>query len=105
MIENNYPVMGWHYCIDSFKEPKNIEEWEACPRCKLKPRVWVFDNGEHTACGCWKSKYDHFDVQADQTIVENLRRTGGFNGYDEDDHRKKWNEYCNQPPTKEAENE
>ena len=93
-MENNYPAMGFYYHIDAYTEPSNVEDWLPCPKCKLKPKTWVFDNGEHTACGCWNSKYDHFDVQAALTISENIKKTGGFIGYDEDAHRQLWNKYC-----------
>jgi len=95
---NRYQPHSYYYCIDAYKVPDNQSEWSNCPKCGLKPMTWVFDNGEHTACGCWESKYDHFDVQAPQTIAENVRNTGGFNGYDSDAHRRKWNEYCEQYP-------
>lgn len=94
MVDNNYPAMGDYYHIDAYNVPENQHEWSDCPKCKLKPVTWVFDNGEHTACGCWNSKYDHFDIQAPQTILENVRRTGGFDGYDRDAHRQAWNKYC-----------
>lgn len=91
---NDYPAHNYYYHIDAYKVPKNQSEWHDCPKCGLKPMTWVFDNGEHTACGCWKDKYSHFDIQAPQTIAENVRKTGGFVGYDSDAHRQKWNEYC-----------
>ena len=96
MGDKKFSQWSWIECIDAFKIPDNIDEWLACPKCNLKPKTWVFDNGEHTACGCWNSMYDHFDIQAPQTICENVRKTGGFNGYDPDAHRQAWNAYCNE---------
>jgi len=93
-MDNNFQPHDYYYCIDAYKIPSNQDEWMNCPKCKLKPMTWVFDNGEHTACGCWEDKYSHFDVQAPQTIAENVRLTGGFNGYDTDAHRQAWNKYC-----------
>lgn len=93
-MENSYTPHSYHYCTDSYKEPDSKEEWLPCPKCKLTPKVWVFDNGEHSACGCWESKYEHFDVQADETIGQVVSRTGGFVEYDADAHRRKWNAYC-----------
>lgn len=93
-FSNCYQPHSYYYHIDAYKIPKNQSEWCNCPKCGLKPLTWVFDNGEHTACGCWESKYDHFDIQAPQTITENVIKTGGVNGYDSDAHRQKWNEYC-----------
>lgn len=93
-MQNNYEAHSTYYCIDAYEKPDNQDEWNECPKCGLKPLTWVFDNGEHTACGCWESKYNHFDVQADETIGQCVSRTGGFAEYDRDAHRKKWNEYC-----------
>ena len=93
-MENNYFAWSFYDCIDAYKEPKNVDDWLACPKCKLKPRVWSYDNGEETACGCHENKYNHFSVSADETITQVLRRTGGFTEYDDDAHRRKWNKYC-----------
>lgn len=91
---NDYAPHSYYCCIDAYKQPENEDDWHSCPKCGLKPRTWVFDNGEHTACGCWESRYDHFDVQVDETIGQCVRRTGGFAEYDSDAHRRKWNQYC-----------
>lgn len=90
--ENNYPI-GMHPPIDSYKYPKNIDKWNYCPKCGLKPRVWEFDNGRSTHCGCSNNTYDHFSVKA-KPVGEFLRETGGFCRYDGDELRKNWNEYC-----------
>lgn len=88
-----YPAHKFHNCIDSYKDP--IGEWAACPNCGLKPKVWEFDNGRFTACGCWKSLYDQFSVRA-ESIMSVHARTGGkqMDQYDHDGLRKNWNHWC-----------
>ena len=72
---------------------KPKEEWDDCPRCGLKPKVWIFNNGRSTGCGCHNSKYDHFSVDA-ESIVSVYVRTGGTVEYNSDDLHKNWNHYC-----------
>jgi len=86
-----YGRWSWIECIDAYKEPEG--EWSPCPRCNLTPRVWVFNNGNCTACGCWNSMYRHWSIHS-ESIGSVLNRTGGFVEYDGDDLRKKWNHYC-----------
>ena len=92
---HGYKVNTDYNCIDSFKDPEDGKEWSNCPCCGLKPKVWRFDNGLHTACGCWNNKYDHFDVQA-ESIMSVHKRTNGerMDLYSTDKLRLNWNEYC-----------
>lgn len=87
-----------HNLIEAYVTPeeeglKSSEEWESCPRCLLKPKVWIFDNGREAGCGCHNDMYDHFRVGA-ECVASVVNRTGGFVGYDSDDLRKNWNHYC-----------
>lgn len=81
-----------HYCIDSYKDPDG--EWLPCPNCGLRPKVWSFDNGRSTACGCWENKYDHFSIHAESIMSIVKRNDGSVAGYDSDALRKNWNEWC-----------
>lgn len=94
MFENNYPAHFYYDCEKQYITPKNVKDWKACPKCNLKPKVWTFDNGEFTACGCFENRYKHFSIEADETIAECVRRTGGFTEYDDNALMKKWNTYC-----------
>lgn len=87
-------------CIKAFRYPHEKEydnglEWEECPNCGIKPKIWTFDNGRSTACGCWKSTYNHFSIRA-ESIMSVHKRTDGKNmtKYDSDDLRKNWNHWC-----------
>ncbi len=91
-LENNYPI-GMYPPISAYIHPKNIDEWRHCPKCGFQPRVWEFDNGRSTHCGCSNSTYDHFSITA-TPIGEFVSKTGGFVGYDHDELRKNWNYYC-----------
>lgn len=92
-ITNGYHPHSSHNCIDSFTDPAG--DWSECPCCGLKPKAWIFDNGRYTACGCWKSKYEHFSIKA-ESIMSVHNRTDGkaMNEYDRDALRKNWNHWC-----------
>lgn len=89
IVDNN-----WYYCIDAYKKPLNQDEWAYCPKCGLKPLVWVFDNGRFTGCGCGESEYKHFSIHA-ESVCSVLKRTGGFSDYNDDELKDNWNNYCN----------
>ena len=88
-----HEVKGFYFHIEAFKEPEG--DWHLCPCCELKPKVWEFNNGRSTACGCWTTRYDHFSVHA-ESIVSVHKRTGGkkMTEYNSDDLRKNWNHWC-----------
>lgn len=92
-LNHGYHVHTGYFCIDSYKEVSDDKHWEKCPCCGLKPKVWEFDNGRQTACGCWKSKYDLFSVRA-ESIMSVWSRTGSLITYNSDQLRLNWNEYC-----------
>lgn len=94
MMENNYPSHGYYYHIDSYKTPEDENDWMNCPRCNLKPKINVFDNGEYTRCGCYNNKYDGFTITCDETIGDCVRRTGGFAEYNNESLKNNWNKYC-----------
>ena len=98
---NDYPVWNSHNCIDDYVDPADsfihenrADEWLPCPRCGLEPKVWTFDNGRSTACGCHESKYDHFSVRAESIMSVHTRNGGNVSEYDSDQLRKEWNKYC-----------
>lgn len=92
-VKTGYKAHSWYYCIDAYKDPEG--EWDNCPCCGLKPKVWCFDNGRSTACGCWECKYDHFSVNA-ESIMSVHKRTDGkkMTEYDSDALRTNWNHWC-----------
>lgn len=91
--ETGYSSHLQHNCIDAYEAPKG--DWHNCPNCGLQPRVWQFDNGRQTACGCWKSKFDQHSVKA-ESICSVHKRTNGnqMNEYDSDALRNNWNHWC-----------
>jgi len=90
---HGYVVHGSHFCIDAYQYVAADQEWLFCPACNLKPKVWCFDNGRSTACGCWNDRYDIFSIK-DESIMSVYTRTGGTSEYDGDGLRKNWNKYC-----------
>ena len=93
MKNNHYTPHDWINCIDSYIKPEG--EWDKCPKCNLTPRVWIFDNGRSTACGCWENMYEQFSIHA-ESVMSVYKRTGGLHmdKYDPDELRKNWNHYC-----------
>jgi hypothetical protein len=88
-----YEIHKYYECINDYVLPDG--DWEKCPKCELKPKVWIFDNGRSTACGCWNTRYDHFSVFA-ESIMSVHKRTNGKNmtEHDLDGLRKNWNHWC-----------
>ncbi len=93
-MHNEYEAHPYHFCIDEYSEPDS-GDWLVCPKCGLTPKVWVFDNGRSTACGCWRNEYDHFSIHA-ESILSVHKRTDGkkMTEYDSDELRKNWNHWC-----------
>lgn len=90
ILSDDY-VHDYYKCIDAYLDCAG--DWSNCPVCKLKPKVWEFNNGRSTACGCWKNKYDHFSIRA-ESITSVYHRTGSTEEYDSDSLRKNWNHWC-----------
>ena len=88
-----YPINSHHNCIDDYVYPKDVDEWKECPNCGLKPKIWVFDNGKSTACGCWESKYDHFSIRAESILSYINRNRGSAIGYNFDELKENWNHW------------
>lgn len=89
---------GWNL-IDAYKPldkcrfVKNKDDWEVCPDCGEKPRVWIFDNGEYADCKCCKDLYEHGASSVSvESICEHMRKNNGSTlNYDGDLLRKEWN--------------
>lgn len=89
-----YPVHSDYFCIDDYKDVPDTKHWVNCPCCGLKPKVWEFNNGRSTACGCWESEYDLFAVKAESIMSVYTRCNGNLTEYSSDQLRLNWNEYC-----------
>lgn len=81
-----------HLCIDAYKEPRGL--WLDCPSCGLQPKVWIFNNGNSTACGCGNSQYDHFSIHSESILSVLKRCRGNTSEYNSDDLRTNWNHWC-----------
>ena len=86
-----YDVWKYH-AIDAYKPVSEDEEWSVCPKCLVKPRTWVFDNGNYAKCLC-SEKYENAQVEA-ISICEHYRQESNWIGYDHDLLRKNRNKYC-----------
>jgi hypothetical protein len=90
---HGHKVNHGYVCIDAYEDVSEDEHWMKCPCCNFKPKVWRFNNGLSTACGCGGSMYNHFAVVA-ESILSVYSRTGCTAEYSRDTLRKNWNEYC-----------
>jgi len=79
--------------LDFYKVPEG--DWHECPFCGQTPKVWSFDNGRETCCGCLLvefNRYHHFAISA-ESIMSVYKRTGRTAEYDSDALRKNWNHW------------
>lgn len=81
--------------LDSqYAEVKDHGSWHECPKCKLKPLVWIFNNGAQTRCGC-----DSLSIRA-ESFSSVYTRTGKIyyensqSSMCEDELKYNWNHYC-----------
>jgi hypothetical protein len=82
-------------CIETYKQVKNPYKWLVCPQCELIPKIWTFDNGRLTACGCGVDQYEHFSIYAESIMSHIKRNNGSALNYDSDELRKNWNHWVN----------
>lgn len=85
-----------YYAITAYKKVDDPDNWEICPNCNLLPKIWIFDNGRSTACGCGESNYRHFSIHA-ESIASSMKHS--YNGqsladYNCDELRNNWNHWC-----------
>ncbi len=88
---SEYEPHDWINCIDAFVVPDG--DWLPCPNCGLKPKVWLFDNGRSTACGCWNDTYRHFSIHA-ESINSAYSRTKKTEEHSPEDLMNNWNHWC-----------
>jgi hypothetical protein len=82
----------WKYhTIDAYKPVPDNEDWRSCPKCGVRPRAWVFNNGRTAKCLC-SGKYDPAPARA-ESIHSHVNRTGSAAGYNFDALRIAWNQH------------
>ena len=80
--------------IDDYVFPDNIEEWDDCPYCKAKPKIWEYNNGRHTGCKCHNDHYDHRNINAESIMSFVKRNNGSALNYNRNELRDNWNHFC-----------
>ena len=88
-------IEGKYKCISAYKIPDNIDKWNNCVSCGLKPLTWTFNNGASTACGCGENEYNHFSIYTESIMSHVTRNNGSALDYDSDKLRKNWNHWVN----------
>jgi len=81
--------------VKDYIYPDNFTEWLSCPVCGLKPKIWTYDNGRSTGCGCHNIRYDHFSIFAESIMSHVSRNKGSAAEYDSDALQKNWNTWVN----------
>lgn len=61
----------------------------------IEARVWEFDDGRATACGCGTDCYTHWSVQAESIMSVIKRSDSGHSAeaYDIDELKNNWNHW------------
>ncbi len=88
-----YPKHIWNNAPNSWWCPDNISTWEKCPRCELRPRIFVTENMRRASCGCWRSVGDRWQIAA-ESRSSYVNRKGSDTGHNRDGLRENWNTYC-----------
>lgn len=85
-----------YYAINAYKKVEKPNEWKCCPKCNLIPKIWIYDNGRSTACGCGESRYRHHSIHAESimSVMKNSHNGKSCVDYNDDDLRKNWNHWC-----------
>ena len=86
-------ALGKYKAISSYKVPDDVEQWDVCNTCGLKPIIWEFNNGRSTACGCGRNEYDHFSIYAESIMSVVKRNHGSAMEYNSNDLKTNWNVY------------
>jgi hypothetical protein len=71
---------------------ENPEEWETCPECGAKPKIWIFYGGRFAACKCDK-KYEPKRVKA-ISLMEWEEKHPDLANYPHNELRDNWNNLC-----------
>lgn len=81
--------------FDFYVEPED-GPWTPCPVCELPPRVWRFDNGQFTVCGCrsdW-SDYACRHISAPSIMTYARQNNGNMTNWDRNSLRYSWDAWC-----------
>lgn len=81
------PVHDWIKVRKDYSYPSDYVEWKRCPRCKLVPKIGIKEDSPRTACGCWRSLGDRWEIGIDA-------RKGSCEGYNFTALKDNWNTYC-----------
>lgn len=88
-----YPVHNRINVRNSYWYPSDYIEWKRCPRCNLVPKVRITEDMQRTACGCWRSLGDRWEVGA-ESRNSYVARKRSDKGYNFSALKDNWNTYC-----------
>ena len=73
---------------------KNPDNWESCPVCKTKPKVWEFNNGSLSKCYCYG--YYSGGVIATDIGTYMSENNGSLLDYPSSELMDNWNDRCHE---------
>ncbi len=70
----------------------SIVDWDTCPNCQKKPRLWLFDNGCYAKCKC-DTKYGKASAEGINIEEWLITHNNSASDYDTHHHdlRENWN--------------
>ncbi len=86
----------WRYTlINAYKKVDNPQRWNPCPNCDLIPKIWEFNNGRATGCGCGENEYTHFSIYAESvmSVITNSDTGKDATNYIIEDLQNNWNRW------------
>lgn len=77
--------------LDAYEKLEDTDGWLVCKVCGVHPRAWMFNNGSHATCLCFRM-YDYHPARS-ESILSVYKRTGLTAEYNRDNLRLAWNKY------------
>lgn len=94
MSRNNF--FNWWRAASFYKPLSEChvvpEEWELCPNCEEKPRLWIYDNGEFAKCKC-QDTYEKAAAEGMSIWQFHNLHNGDMTNWNHNDLRDHWNLY------------
>ena len=86
---------NWYKTLEDSPYIGNVEDWLECPKCKTKPRVWIFDNGEFADCEC-SDTYDASPAKGISIWEYHKEHNGDISNFNHLPLMESWNNHIKQ---------
>ena len=88
-----YPVHSGVNVGNSYWVPSDYVKWKRCPNCSLVPKIRITEDIQRTACGCWSSLGDRWEIEA-ESRSSYVAIKGSDKDYNFNALKDNWNTYC-----------